>query len=258
MLFIHGFPEFWYSWRHQITEFSRDYRTVAVDMRGYGDSDKPTGLAAYRMENMIEDIRQLIVELGYERCTLVCHDWGAVVGWSFVERHMPMVDRYVMMGAPSSPVWRRSIASSLNQFTKSWYVFFFQMPWLPEFLSSLDDLRLLKMIGVGGQGGRIDAEDLEAYKYTFGQPGALTTPINWYRANLRFFNVFKRTKVDKYAPGLFLLGEKDAFIAQTCGAEQVKESGNLRFESIVGANHFLQQDAPKETNAAIRKFLAEK
>lgn len=251
MLFVHGFPEFWYSWRHQIEEFAGDYRTVAFDMRGYGDSDKPAGLRPYLLPTLVEDVRALIAALGYTRCTLVCHDWGAIVGWAFVQQHMPLVDRYVMMGAPSSSVWRQSLMSSLDQFRKSWYVFWFQMPLVPEWVSSFNDLAMFKAIGTAD-------EDLEAFKYTFAEPGALTAPINYYRANLQFLVSRHEAKVDKYAPGLFLLGEKDRYISQQAGVQQQKMSGNLRFETVPGANHFVQQHAPAATNALMRSFLREK
>lgn len=257
MLFVHGFPEFWYSWRHQITEFSTDYRTVAIDMRGYGDSEKPAGLRPYLVPTLVADLKALIEALGYKSCTFVCHDWGAIVGWQFVQQHMDMIDKYVMMGSPSSGVWRRNLTTSPEQFLKSWYVMYLQMPWLPEFVASLHDYRVLKTIGAGGSVKRICEEELEAYKYTFSQPGAFTPPINYYRANLRVFGGLPQTKVDKWSPGLFLLGENDKYISQKTGPQQQLRNGNLRFETVPGANHFVQQDAPEAVNALMRSFLRE-
>lgn len=257
MLFVHGFPEFWYSWRHQIDEFSRDYRTVAFDMRGYGDSDKPAGLSPYLLQHLVADVRDLIPALGHKTCTLVCHDWGAVVGWAFIQQHMQLVDRYVMMGAPSPTVWRQSIASSLDQFRKSWYVFWFQMPWLPEFTTSLYDIKLLNAFSEGGARHRLDDDVMEAYKYTFSQPGALTPPINYYRANLRHFDGVRPAKPDRFAPGLYILGEKDIYISRSSGAALQRSFEDLSFEVVPGANHFVQQDAPDATNALMRRFLKE-
>lgn len=255
MLFVHGFPEFWYSWRYQIVEFSRDYRTVAIDLRGYGDSEKPAGQQPYRVPTLVADLRALITALGYERCTLVCHDWGAIIGWQFVQQHMDVIDKYVMMGSPSSSVWRHNLMSSPEQFLKSWYVMYLQMPWLPEYVASLHDYRVLKTIGAGGSEKGIAKEDLEAYKYTFSRPGAFTPPINYYRANLRVFAGLPQPKVEKYAPGLFLLGEKDMYISQKTGPQQQRRNANLRFECVRDANHFVQQDAPEAVNKLMREFL---
>lgn len=226
-------------------------------MRGYGDSDKPSGLGPYHLDNMTEDINCLIQALGYEKCTLVCHDWGAVIGWNFVRKHMNMVDKYVMMGAPSAEVWRKIMVSSLDQFRKSWYVFFFQMPFLPEFSLSLRDYDALRAIGNNYKfSDSFTADDLEAYKYTFSKPGALTAPINYYRKNLQFFGGDKApSKIAKFAPGLYILGEHDLYIAPESGPMLQKYYENLRFETIAGANHFVQQDAPEQTNKLIREFL---
>lgn len=224
-------------------------------MRGYGDSDKPAGRNSYQLKALRADLKGLIEHLGYKKCVLVCHDWGAVVGWSFVSHHMDMIDRYVMMGAPSSVVWRKSVISSIDQFIKSWYVFMFQMPLLPEFTLSLNDYAKLKTIGGNKFNDTFTEEDLEAYKYTFSKPGGLTGPINYYRSNLGFWNVEKTPEVKKFAPGLYLLGENDTYISKDTLQVSKKLYKGLQFDVVAGANHFLQQDAPKATNQAIRKFL---
>lgn len=151
-------------------------------MRGYGDSDKPNGIASYQVDKLTNDIKSLIKELGREKCILVCHDWGAVVGWNFIQNNMNMVERYVMMGAPSAQAWRRVIMSSefFDQFKKSWYIFFFQMPRLPEYVLSLNDFAIFKAVGSGKLSDSYTQEDMEAYKYTFSRPGK----------KIRFFSFF--------------------------------------------------------------------
>jgi len=255
MLFIHGFPEFWYSWRYQIKEFSKDYWCVALDMRGYGYSDKPEGVSQYQVEHLTEDIKSVIQGLGREKCVLVCHDWGAVIGWNFILHHMNMVEKYVMMGAPSADAWRKVVLSGLDQFKKSWYIFYFQMPRLPEYTISLNDFDMLKAIGSGKLSDTFTETDLEAYKYTFSRPGALTGPINYYRANLSVFKLPKVSRPKTCAPGLYILGENDIYISKDTGPILQKEFENLQYEVVKGANHFVQQDAPDKTNALLRKFL---
>ncbi|XP_037027686.1 epoxide hydrolase 4-like [Bradysia coprophila] len=257
MLFVHGFPEFWYSWRFQLKEFSNDYWCVAIDMRGYGDSDKPEGISSYEVDQLSDDIKSVIKELGREKCYLICHDWGAVVGWNFVQNNMNMVEKYVMMGAPSAQAWRKVIMSSefWDQFKKSWYIFYFQMPRLPEFTISLNDFAVFKAVGSKQKSDTYTDEDMEAYKYTFSRPGALTPPINYYRANISFHKMPKLTTPTTFASGLYLLGEDDLYISKATGAELQKFFKNLQYEVVPGTNHFLQQDAPEKTNAIIRKFL---
>jgi len=257
MLFIHGFPEFWYSWRYQLKEFSNEYWCVAVDMRGYGDTDKPEGISPYEIDKLSNDIKSLIKELGREKCILICHDWGAVVGWYFVQKNMNMVEKYVMMGAPSAQAWRKLIMTGefWDQFKKSWYIFYFQMPRLPEYTISLNDFAVFKEVGSGKKSDTFSEEDMEAYKYTFSRPGALTAPINYYRANITLWKSPTLAKPTSFSPGLYLLGEHDRYISKGFGAILQKDFKNLQYEVVQGANHFLQQDSPEKTNAIIRKFL---
>jgi epoxide hydrolase 4 len=157
-----------------------------------------------------------------------------------------------MMDAPPSPVFQKIISSSWTQFKMSWYIFFYQMPRLPEFAVRMFDLKVLNVIK-SKTGGTTD-EDLEAFKYTFTKKGALTYPINYYRAN---FNFTKR-KVQKpgtFAPGLYLIGEHDLYISKDTGPLAKKYYENLDYQVVSGANHFAQQDAPETVNTMIRTFL---
>ena len=100
MLMLHGFPEFWYSWRHQIREFAADYRVVAVDLRGYNDSDKPKDIEAYAMSELIADVQGIISALGYENCILVAHDWGGAIAWNFAYAYPAMVEKLIVLNLP--------------------------------------------------------------------------------------------------------------------------------------------------------------
>ncbi|KAJ8868523.1 hypothetical protein PR048_030051 [Dryococelus australis] len=120
MLFLHGFPEFWYSWRYQIKEFSRDYWTVAIDMRGYGDSDKPSGFQNYELKLLTDDVVKVIKALGREKCILVSHDWGGIVGWNMSEFHPNMIEKYIVMNVPPAWLIRKLLATHTKQFLKFW------------------------------------------------------------------------------------------------------------------------------------------
>uniref|UniRef100_A0A182YBN1 Apyrase n=1 Tax=Anopheles stephensi TaxID=30069 RepID=A0A182YBN1_ANOST len=255
MVFVHGFPEFWYSWRYQLKEFSKDYWVVALDMRGYGETEKPEYRYAYRIDNMTEDIRCLVRALGRQKFTLVAHDWGAVIGWHFITKHMDMIERYIMMDAPSQKVARKLFSTSKEQFKMSWYIFFYQMPWLPEFFVRMMDFHIFKVI-FKEHGG---PEVVEAFKYTFSKPNGMTYPINYYRENFRFFTrKLTPPKPSTYAPGLYLLGENDLYISKETGPLMQQEFENLEFRIVPGVDHFLQQHKPDVVNQYMREFLSKK
>ena len=116
MLFLHGFPEFWYSWRHQIPEFAKDYKVVAIDLRGYNDSDKPADSTAYSMPEFINDVQGVITGLGYERCVLVGHDWGGAIAWSFAYAHPEMVERLIVLNIPHPAKFAEGLRTPSNFF----------------------------------------------------------------------------------------------------------------------------------------------
>nr|CAD7256754.1 unnamed protein product [Timema shepardi] len=290
MVFVHGFPEFWYSWRYQLQEFYKEYWVVALDMRGYGDSDKPEGVNNYDIKYLVEDIAQFVKELGEydkelcecdeelgecdenlgecdielvecdkepgefvkelgrDKFTLVAHDWGGIVAWRFVDTHAHMLNSYIIMDAPRIESWMNIAVSNMQQFRK--YVFFFQMPFFPELFISMHDLVAFKRIFKKTiSESSVEDEDIEAFKYTFSKPGALTAPINWYRANVleqRIDNI--KTKKDPGVPGLFLFGEKDDFLELAYLEEAKDVIKNLQTVVIEGGIHSVQQDKPEAVN----------
>ena len=144
MLFVHGFPEFWFSWRHQIREFCKDYHVVAIDMRGYGESDHPPNKLDYTFEKLKQDIIELVPALGYATCTLVAHDWGGVVCWRVVQNHPELVDKFIVINCPHAKVYAKFLAQSWRQLFKAWYIFMFQWPVIPETLLGICDYELLR------------------------------------------------------------------------------------------------------------------
>ncbi|XP_067000786.2 epoxide hydrolase 4 [Anabrus simplex] len=260
MLFVHGFPEFWFSWRHQLKEFSKDYWTVALDMRGYGDSEKPSGTEHYQMKHLVNDLKELVEGLGRTKCILVAHDWGGAVGWQFVRTHPEMIEKYIIMDAPHPVGFREFMISNKKQFLMSWYIFFFQVPCLPELFMTMYDMSGFKKMFVNKDSNSktpVMDEDIEAYKYTFGKPGAYTPPINYYRANMgkpvkeSKGNTEERTKLQ----GLLIAGEKDDFLSIDLLKLAQKSEPNLLVEVVKKANHFVQQDDPETVNKLIRNFL---
>lgn len=220
-------------------------------MRGYGESDKPSGLHNYTIDNLVKDIRELVRHLGRDKFTLVCHDWGAVIGFQYIMQHMDTLTTYIMMSGPPREVHRLAAASDKDQFKKMWYIYFFQGPRLPEMMLRSNDLAVFKEL----RSEHTTDADIEAFKYTFGKEGAFTAPINYYRANM--LGTPNKTKPESYEKGLFLLGDKDKYISSACGPLAEKRIPNLKFQLLENTDHFCQQTNPNKVNEVMRKFLKE-
>jgi len=262
MLFLHGFPEFWYSWRHQLKEFSRDYRTVAFDMRGYGDSDKPSGICQYTLDKLVEDVDQLITGLGYEKCILVGHDWGGAVAWGYAALHPDRVDRLIIGNCPHPAAFELHMKSgAFSQMLKSWYMFLFQNPVLPQFFLRADDVHFLEDAfcgkATGAKRGVFTPEDIEAYKYTFANYSDLSGPINYYRAFLRYRSpqveqAFRR-KIS--VPTLIIWGTNDGALEKQLAEMSRRFVDQFTLEYIEDAGHWIQQEEPHQFNGFMRQFL---
>ncbi|XP_053319269.1 epoxide hydrolase 3-like [Spea bombifrons] len=259
MLLLHGFPENWYSWRYQLDEFSRGYRTVAVDLRGFGSTDAPSNLQDYKIETLLQDVRDLIWGLGYSSCVLVGHDWGGTLAWTFAVRHRNMVTHLIVMNAPHPSAFHDYVLLHPSQLFSSRYVFLFQLPFLPEILLSMGDFEYIRkpmtdsILGIQSRERRLSKDETEAFIYYISQKGALTPPLNYYRNLFGFFPVKAQ---DVLVPTLLLWGENDAFLE----ADMVPEMkqyvhGPFRTEIIANASHWLQQDQPQEVNRIMRDFL---
>jgi epoxide hydrolase 4 len=183
IVFVHGFPEFWYEWRRQLAEFGRDHRAIAFDMRGHNLSSKPAELEAYRVDRLVEDLRALTEHLGHRRFTLVGHDWGGAVAWAFAIAHPDRLERLVIVNAPHPAIFARLLREDPAQQKASEYMLAFRSGKAEEILSG-DDFAVLKKILISDlrARGRFTADDERAYVAAWSQPGALTGGLNFYRA----------------------------------------------------------------------------
>ncbi|RUS69128.1 hypothetical protein EGW08_023111 [Elysia chlorotica] len=259
MLMLHGFPESWYSWRYQIQEFSQTHRVVAVDLRGYGDSDKPSQISEYKMERLVKDVKQIITALGYSSCVLVGHDWGGAITWTFAGCYPHMVDKAVVLNCPHPLGFRKYMMTHWAQFKKSWYMFFFLMPILPEIYIGLSDLKFFDIIFLGKKGGVLSGAttkaDVEVYKYLFQTWHSLTGPINYIRAGL-VYRLPSRLAQKVTCPVLLLWGRRD--LALEAGqAEAARDFAyDLTVQYLDTSSHWVQMDEPDTVNAHIRDFLS--
>lgn len=184
MLMLHGFPEFWYSWRYQISEFAADFRVVALDLRGYNDSDKPEYPQAYAIAELLKDVKGAIAALGYEKCILVGHDWGGNIAWHFAYAYPEMVERLIVLNLPHPALFSRGLRT-LEQLRRSWYIFAFQIPFLPEWLVQQSNYEAIASAfrDMAVDKTAFSDADLQAYKDAAAKPGALTAMLNYYRDN---------------------------------------------------------------------------
>ncbi len=265
IVLLHGFPEFWYSWRHQLPVLGKRYHVVAPDMRGFNLSDKPPRVEDYRIELLVADVVGLIRYFGKERAAIVGHDWGAAVAWGVAQRHPETVSKLATLQVPPPAAWRANF--TLRQLRRSWYMFFFQLPRLPEWWARANDFarveRMYKTTTV--QSDTFSDADIAMYKEALRQPGALTASINYYRANvfrslIRGRGGDEKRKLDGRirVPTLFIYGEHDFAVLP----ETVRDLGRFinapyREVRIPDSAHWVQNEAINEVNAALLEFLAD-
>jgi epoxide hydrolase 4 len=256
MLMLHGFPEFWYSWRHQIPEFAQDHKVAALDLRGYNESDKPDGVESYRMAELIKDVKGAIQALGYDRCILVGHDWGGAIAWAFAYAHPEMVERLIVLNLPHPAKFAAGLRTP-QQLLRSFYIFLFQIPQLPELLLWWGDYQMIEtaLAGMVVNKATFSAEDLEAYKTAASKRGALTAMLNYYRANFGPNSIFTRSWDKLTIPTLLIWGESDTALGVelTYGTEEYVE--DLKICYIPYCSHWVQQEQPHLVNQYIREFL---
>jgi epoxide hydrolase 4 len=265
VILLHGFPEFWRGWIKQIGPLAEaGYRVVVPDQRGYNLSDKPEGVASYNIEQSTADVDDLIAVLGREKVFLVGHDWGAAVAWETALRYPQRLEKLAILNVPHLDVMNRFLFSSFAQMRKSWYIFFFQIPYLPEWLLGRNDCTYaVRMLLGSSNKGSFSRADIEEYKLAWKQPGALTAMINWYRAMLRQrlkgpWNPQKIVPRRVHVPTLMLWGKNDIALSWEMAQPSIDlcDAGQLIF--FENATHWVQHDEAEAVNRQLLAFLGNK
>lgn len=255
-LCLHGFPELHYSWRIQIPLLAEmGYRVWAPNMRGYGGTSKPEGIASYSLDNLTQDVAALIDASGAEEVTLLAHDWGAIVAWAFAIRKIRPLKRLIILNVPHPEIGRREMRY-WRQLKRSWYIFFFQIPWLPERLLSRNNGDPIKKIisNMAVDQSAFTDEALDHYAKAAMRPGSIHAMINYYRALLRHEFDLGDSKVD--IPTLMIWGEEDAALNIKCTEGTEQWVSDLTLHRLPNVSHWVQQEAPEKVNAILRDWLA--
>lgn len=255
VVLLHGFPEYWYGWRHQIAPLAASgLRVIAPDQRGYNTSDKPRPASAYNLDVLAADVVGLLDSFGLERASIVGHDWGGIVAWWVAASHPERVDRLAVLNAPHPIAFQRFIRRSPRQALKSWYAFFFQVPWLPESLFGLRDWALLKRaLRRTSRPGTFTAPDLDEYAKAWSRTGAMAAMINWYRAPLPDQSDSPGARIS--APTLIIWGAKDHALDRRLAGASLAECDRGRLEFLEAATHWVQHEEPARVNRLLLDFL---
>ena len=263
IVFLHGFPEFWKSWKHQISFFSKKFKVVALDMRGYGETERPIQVGEYRIEKLARDVTELIDSLGQKKATVVGHDWGGAVAWATAMMNPSFVEKLIVMNAPHPAIVQRNAFRNYAQMQKSWYMFFFLLEKAPEKVLSSNNFEILKhMFEISiKRKDRFSLSDIEEYVSSWSKEGGITGGLNYYRANLNeefWGNLGESIPFPKIKiPTLQIWAEDDMFLGKEL-AEGTKEfvvDAPFSLNVIPNCGHWVQQEAPEEVNQIMEEFL---
>jgi len=263
VVMLHGFPECWYSWRHQIRALSGSFDCVAPEMRGYGETDAPRGVANYTLDKLVGDVADLVHSLGHERAVIVGHDWGGGVAWATALMRPEIVERLIVLNCPHLKRFSEELRRNPRQMLRSWYMLFFQLPGLPEALFRARNFAALDQALKNGtvHQGAITDLDMEYFKDAFKNPYSITAAINYYRANFRSGllaraeqNPWIEKKID--APTLLIWGEQDFALGKelTFGMENLF-TGPFELRYVPDSGHWVQQERPDVVNHYMSEFL---
>lgn len=259
VLLLHGFPEFWYAWRHQIPALaSAGFRVIALDQRGYNHSEKPPHISDYGVDALsldIASVAQTLCSKEHPKVDVVAHDWGGGIAWACAVRFPALIRRMVILNAPHPFAMRKILAGNLQQMVASWYMLAFQIPFLPEKVFARDNhSALVHAMSNMALPGTFTPDDFAQYREAWSQPGALRSMINWYRALTH--RPPKRLSSPRITmPTKILWGVRDTALTAQLAVRSAEYCDHPELEYFEDCTHWLQHEAPTRVNASILQFL---
>jgi pimeloyl-ACP methyl ester carboxylesterase len=256
VILLHGFPESWHGWRHQIGPLAEaGFRVVAPNQRGYGSSDKPRGIRAYSLDELAADVVGLLDSLKREQAFLVGHDWGGIVAWWLLIHHPGRFTKAAILNAPHPVAIQQALRADLGQIRRSWYTFAMQIPWLPEVMFRRRNFQALARALVNSsRPGTFSEADLDRYREGWSNPGAIRGMVNWYRAAFRARPAPPADPIVR-VPTLMLWGARDRFLGRGLAWISGALCENLTVEWFEDATHWIQHEEPERVNQAIIRFF---
>ena len=266
MLFVHGFPEFWYEWHNQLDEFGNDHQAVALDMRGYNLSSKPDTVEQYRAKYLIEDLRALIEHLGHKQCILVAHDWGGAAAWTFAANHPDYVEKLIIINAPHTATFARELTNNPAQQAASQYMLLFRMEKAERVMSENNYARLIGMLSSMSTDNTWLTEDVKArYIEAWSQPGAVTGGLNYYRSSPLYPPTAEDpgasaikidpARVTVTMPTLVIWGVADTALLPSLLDGLEEYVPKLTLMRIPNGSHWVIHEQPELVNEYIRSFV---
>jgi pimeloyl-ACP methyl ester carboxylesterase len=261
VLFVHGFPEFWWSWRHQMQACAdAGYRAVALDLRGFGESDRPGDVGAYALANSFADLNVVIDSIG-GKADVVSHDWGGALGWAYAALAPERVASITVMNAPHPNAYA-NMQKHLPQLQASWYMFFFQFEGVAEEALSRNSYELLRAWFYDTATVKLSEEEIARYIELFSRPGALTAGLNWYRANVPPASYLSEQRLELppiAAPAMLLWGMDDVYLTFELGRRAGEFcTGPFALHTLPDTGHWIQQERPDEVNELLLAFLGDR
>lgn len=257
VLLLHGFPEFWRGWRAQMLALAaKGYRVIVPDQRGYNLSSAPREVSAYGLEHLSADVIAILDHFGIEQVFLGGHDWGAAVAWTVATRYPERVKKLAILNVPHPGVMMKFIGKSPKQMLKSWYIGFFQIPGLADWLMSRNNFAgAITMLKASGKPETFSAEDLDEYRKSYKNAGGLTGMINWYRAMARFRPSMPRN-VRLKMPVVILWGKNDVALSYEMAEASLAYCENGRLVAFDDATHWVQHDQAEAVSKKMIEFFA--
>jgi len=254
-ILLHGFPEFWYSWRKQIGPLAEaGFRVVAPDQRGYNVSSKPPAVADYSVSNLMADVIAIADLLGRDKFFLAGHDWGAAVAWATALQYPQRLGKLAILNVPHPAVFLHTLRTNPRQMLRSWYMALFQLPRIPEARFAANNFAVgVKALVASSRPGTFSAEDLDQYRKAWANPGTPTAMINWYRAAFRHRPALADPQV--HVATRILWGQRDRFLLPEMAQESLKYCDSAELTYFPDATHWLQHEEPEAVNVALIEFF---